>query len=1268
MNTGTHINKDPFSVTRDGMSQAERWFNTLMPSYVQIDSREIPDMIDFLYGLSKKINYYNDEDLVAGHWEDFFTSDPSLVIILLSRVNLTEFDDQFTVKKNALVNAKTDERAIQALQELMLFAQELYEKMSTARKRFENMPGSPDVDTMLYLLGNHDETGRSLYGFYRHAVQFFPKLSSEAFEPGLKEMASDLLMQDIFFNPELSDKENMVNAIGALGKLFDEILSRLSRLCRAAKEFVAERKYMDRSYPPQTGLLMTFLELYGYVRKRMNGLTQKHLDYYYQDVLGLKPVQLQPDLVHLIADLEDQLPHIQIGGEDLLLADSGKNEEPVYFRPERKQTLSKAKIKSLKTVFLSNYKQINAPSAYHRDVREVQIFKAEPPLFSPVAYFKKAAEYSSWAIMGEDQHDIAQSERTMQDAEPGIAIASPLFYQPEGLRQFTVTMELRSTEFPGLNEYIRNYSEARKGMSREMAEYKLFSKAFRLMYTAGDGWEMVKNHSVKVSDSDKPICTLTLYFELGAPEKAFECYQELVHTDALTTELPVLKLLLNPQVEHYAYSFLHTIQLNRVTINAKVKGFRTVKLQNNVGPLSPMAPFQPFGPQPAIGSFLDIKNSNIFNRYLKDFTIRINWLELPVGPGGFESYYKGYGYKIENDSFKINLSALSAGQYKPDPPIRQDFRLFNSNPFTKELYPVTEITKVDFKKIQFQNNPHLGEEQLFNEPFFRDGAVRFEFCAPGEAFGHRLFPQIFPEVILHNSKKFRKKIPVPNQPYIPLVKTIELDFESEFSEGFKEEQTNDENFQLFHLYPFGYKKLFPGGEQKNYWMMPRFHHHSNLMIGFENVEPNAELSLFFQMEKKGFQHTLYDPDPITWSYMEGDDWIPFKRSDLISDSTGNFINSGIIHLRLPAQISLDNTILPKGLFWIQASSATKHSIYGRVRAIATNGMLATREIKDSPEEQLRLLEPDKIKGFAKSVKGIQSVWQLFPSFDGSPAETKENYYVRVSERLRHKHRPLQIRDLAQVILNAFPQILIVKLFNCKRENFSVIPGVDLLIVLIPREIKDGTSLIEQPHVALSDLFRIKNFVVSTVSPFVKVEVGNAVYERVKVFCKVLFYSNTEADSIVLRRRFIDDVNKYIAPWQYGETANLKIGSTLYKTEFLIYLKNLPYVKYISSFSLVHFSFESDPNKNELSAQVNDLAISSTDVIVSSTPTSVLIPSPYHIIEILREADPTAPQPSGISNLMIGEEFLVAGDPSKEKKQKEDPEDEDAFGLIISHNI
>ena len=189
-----------------------------------------------------------------------------------------------------------------------------------------------------------------------------------------------------------------------------------------------------------------------------------------------------------------------------------------------------------------------------------------------------------------------------------------------------------------------------------------------------------------------------------------------------------------------------------------------------------------------------------------------------------------------------------------------------------------------------------------------------------------------------------------------------------------------------------------------------------------------------------------------------------------------------------------------------------------------------------------------------------------------------------------------------------------------------------------------------------------------VSPFMKIEIGNALYERVKVFCKVLFHENQALDSNILRRKFIQDINIYIAPWHYNEDANLKIGSKIYKAELLIYLKNLSYVKYISGFSLLHYFNESDLEGEDLYAHVNDSATSRIDVLEGSTPASVFIPSPFHIVEILQDFDYSKPEKSGIGNFVIGEEFLVAKEVVEKEKEVVNEEAEEQFGLIISHNI
>ena len=1261
------MNKDHFAITRDGLSQAERWLDTIVPSYVQIDSREIPDFIEFLFELSKRINYYNEQNKISGNWGDFFTSDTNIIIILLSRFDSADIDIRYAEKKDAIKMAKTIDDAEIKLSEYLIFINEFYSKMSVALNRFENSPNTPETETMIYLFRGIENVGATIYSFYTQALTLFSGVKSEQLDKGLNDFKGKIDDAMTFFDLNIINPLEIISSsVVHLNDAFEQLMSRLARLSRAAKKFVEERRFMEHEYQPQVGLLITFLELYQYVKRRLNGLVEKHLDYYYLEVLGIKFEERQPDYVHVVAELEDQAARISIDPNNLLLAEV--KSETAHYKPERSQVLSRARIKSLKTIFLSDYKQIRSPSTSFRDIKEIQVFKAEHPLFNPTEFIKTNGELKSWAVMGEDQHDRANSERTMLTSDLGIAVISPLFYQVEGKRKFTLTIELKSVEYPGLKEYLNNYVAVTKNMSRETVEHKLFSKAFILFYSAEDRWEVVQNYSIKIYDTNQPIAKLIVTFTLSNSEKAFDCYNEDIHKDSINSKLPVLKLLLNQNVEHFAFSFLRSVQLNRITINVSVTGFRAVKLQNNVGALSTAAPFQAFGPQPSIGSFLDIKNTNIFNRYLKDFSLKVNWLELPRGKAGFAKYYDGYGIKLTNDTFKVNLSSLTGGKYIPDSSIRQQFRLFDSDSQTEELNERSTFDQIDFKKIIFQNEPQLKNEIDFNEPFFKEGAIRLELCAPVEAFGHRLFPQIFPDVILNNSKKFRKRLAVPNQPYIPIVKTIDLDFELEFSEGLREGQVKDQHFQLFHLYPFGNQKIFPGIEKKNYWLMPQFDNFSNLLIGLENVEPNTELSLFFQMEEKTFRDTMQDPEPVGWSFLESNEWVEFNMRDIISNTTGYFANSGIVCLKMPPEIPVKNSILPGGIFWIRASSAGSHGLPGRVKSIMVNGILASRVVQENSANKLEFIEGSSIKGFSQTIKGIQNVFQLFPSFGGIAAETNNSYYVRVSERLRHKNRPVQIRDLAQTILKQFVNILIVKIFNCKRENFYVKPGVDLYIVLIPRELENGKLKTEQPKVSLSELYNIKTFVSSIVSPFVKFEVGNAIYERVKVICKVLFHERIETNTSVLRQKFISDINRYIAPWFKEDNTNINIGSKIFKAELLVYLKNLPYVSYIGSFSVVQFTSESMVNGDESIAQVEDSAVKSIDIIQGSTPTSVLIPSPFHIIEVLKNVEYGMPEASGIGNFIIGEEFLVTQEIEKTNPGTTEIDDDDSFGVVISHNI
>ena len=234
--------------------------------------------------------------------------------------------------------------------------------------------------------------------------------------------------------------------------------------------------------------------------------------------------------------------------------------------------------------------------------------------------------------------------------------------------------------------------------------------------------------------------------------------------------------------------------------------------------------------------------------------------------------------------------------------------------------------------------------------------------------------------------------------------------------------------------------------------------------------------------------------------------------------------------------------------------------------------------------------------------------------------------------------------------------------------------MNLNIVLIPRERDDGSFISEQPKVSHAILFQVKNFIQQLISPFVQIEVGNAVYEKIKVICNVMFTDSAGRDYGALSRQLTADINRFIAPWLHGESVEIKIGSRIYTTDLQMFIKTRPYVGYITGFSVVHFYNVKNIVANELEAEIEDSAVDNQDYISGSTPAAVLIPSSAHIIKVLNEPEFDKPHPSGVGSLYIGEEFLVSDkqeritEPQKTALTKPEEPEEELFSLIITHNI
>ena len=825
-----------YMITNQGVSQAQRWLNTLAPDYVQIDSQETPDLINFIYKISSQFNYYHTQtNKIDGTWENFISNDPYLLTLLISLINVSDTIDQLQQIIKTIANEHLIFEQLKGLKTLIQFLFDLESELSKLQKQLNKLAISNHLEEILISIKNTEDDLILLRSYCEEGASEFINFENPNIYNELSELEKKNILNKNIFKGN-SNKEKILNSLPHFTEIFNSIIVKYNYLVEASQSYIARNSLYENQFAPQIGLLIGFLDLYALIRNKINEINRRHLDYYYKNLLQLKQSQGHPDLVHLIIEPEANSKRLEIDSSNLLLAEIPNKENGFTYQLDSPIILSFAEIVEIKTIFMSHFTQIVSPNIQMQDLIEKQVYQASQKLFNASGYQKNSDNFASWPALGEDQHDQLGNMRTMEDSNLGLHIGSSLFYLPEGERTISILICLKKDSFYDLVRYFLNFSEL-KNKKIESAIHDLLSNAFTITYTSPKGWEKIKSYTVKFDINNKKDKAIELVLRLNSSESAIDSYNKDIHLLNFDSKFPLIRIGLNNYDEHHPYSFLNNSLIDRITIKTNVKGFRSLVLQNNIGLISPTSPFQIFGPQPVIGSFLDIKNTIIFNRYTKDFCLHLDWLDLPRESGGFETYYKGYGEKFANDSFAISIKTLKNGTNTINEQHQQRKPLFTLKKQSSILDSHTTINEIDFSKLEFLNQPILSSNEQA-DVFSNDGVLRLELCSPPEAFGQKLFPQIFPQAVMNQSKKFAKKEPLPNQPLIPIIKSIAIDYSLEYTENIDGTgNAEDSNIQLFHDYPFGYETIYPSKNKKQIQLMPVFTDYNNLCIGLKHYHP-----------------------------------------------------------------------------------------------------------------------------------------------------------------------------------------------------------------------------------------------------------------------------------------------------------------------------------------------------------------------------------------------------------------------------------------------
>ncbi|MEO7314996.1 MAG: baseplate J/gp47 family protein, partial [Ginsengibacter sp.] len=410
--------------------------------------------------------------------------------------------------------------------------------------------------------------------------------------------------------------------------------------------------------------------------------------------------------------------------------------------------------------------------------------------------------------------------------------------------------------------------------------------------------------------------------------------------------------------------------------------------------------------------------------------------------------------------------------------------------------------------------------------------------------------------------------------------------------------------------------------------LPQFNHNSNgvtlqhigeFYIGIEYLNPDESVNILFQVMEGSSNPTVVKPaHQISWSYLSENHWIDFKASD-VSDNTLDLVQSGIISFAIPADATALNTILPAGYTWLKASvTEAAEAVCALITVDAQAAVSTFFNNNNAPDFLNNPLPAGTISKLAIPDAAIKKIVQPYSSFGGRATESDGQFYIRVSERLRHKNRAITVWDYEHLVLEAFPEIYKVKCLNHTQIDDGVYhevrPGY-VSIITIPSQINRNDANPLKPYTQQSTLTNIENFLRKRISCFVQLRASQPQFEEVRLDFSLKLYDSYK-DFTFYANLLKDEITKFLSPWAYGNTSTIDFGGKVYKSVLINFIEERYYVDFITDVSMY---VKVDDTTNE-SGNMEEITASTARSILVSAPASKhliheIVPQDLSVIQI-----------------------------------------------------
>tara|TARA_B110000027_G_scaffold21079_1_gene22419 strand:- start:3403 stop:7143 length:3741 start_codon:yes stop_codon:yes gene_type:complete len=1212
--------------------------NILNPNNFKVDDREILDFIILIKEYSKKVNFYNNKNKIDGSWYELLKSDETFLIAEISKFEISNF----TVNRLELI--KRYDVAL-SLEVKKLIFNEFY---NSALALFEQIN-----EWYLEALKNNLTQQSSLIELELEiAIQ-------KTLSPLLKEfiIISKSFSEKNFIDDSINEKlavfnsiwkvetpsfernferiefnENELNhAFKKITLIFNPTYEIIYNLIIKSKKIFTKSLYENDNHKAHVGLIFSFLELIKHSYEDLNKITKKHLDLYFKKILKLKHYPASPNKIFISLEIDENIDGLTIPKNTYLKAGQSDDGNDILFSTDEEIELNNVLLNHISTFFLSENKVYDHHSRFN--LISGLYSKTHASSEDEVAEFNKDKTYFS--TLGEEQLFHSEEEMNMNKSDIGFMILSPVLALSKSNRTIDIDFEFTIDSIKTLSDLIIDISQ-NKDSSEEAVFNEIFSDAFIIEYTSEQGW--INIHSYKVlSPSDWSTGVIRISFDLDKTFPDIVSFDSDLHNLQLDSDLPILKFKINQECFYNPYSFLNNMQVSKIDLRVKVKNLKKFNCYVNNEEVDIKSEFELFGATPKRGSNLIIGSDELFNKKISALSVNWEYTNLNTLNNSLKEFYKEYEMDIKNDSFKVQVSALSNFNYSKIKGTDLIYNLFEENE-EGQLTSLSNINKINVDKLDIRPNYKLKLADLYEySNDLETGYLKFELVEPSFGFGFDIFDKVLNRASQKAlSQKPKKDLSLilenPNEPFSPMISELSVNYEAHSSLFFNQllfsQNDFDQENSFYLISPFGIEKTFSKKLVSKNTLVESFKYEGELILGFKSFKPPFQVNLLFEILKSENQNYEFNRQ-IDWYYSSVDGWKLFKKGDVLQDQTQNLMKTGVLSLKIPTDISDKNQVFNEKKIYIKACSKNKSNQFSSIRSINTNSVSATEVLNESISRKSINIPPESVQGFITPIDGVIAMKQNLGSFNGLDIESDIDFYVRSSELLRHKNRPVTKWDVEKFVLAKFSWLSHVKCYSINKKN-------NQLRLLCVKKIEAHQN-IDNIKISSAEKDEIKNYLEKFTSPFSKFEIINPVFEDLWIKCKVSFQNIANGKGI---QKLQADFFNFICSWLYDSSNKNRIGLKIKKLDIINFLNNRTYISFITGISIIHIKkLENGEQVAFDSAQTN----TNNEFIEPGVPWALFIPRKNHKIEVLQKNEYHAPEPIDFNELGIQESFLINSD-------------------------